>query len=105
MRAGGLKYEIEIQHSVDHSNSFGESEKKWETLTITRADIRWINGARIKDSHEMTTSYKVEFRIRRYHKVDENMRILYDKKKYRIEAIIPNDNKSMLTLVTEKINE
>lgn len=105
MRAGGLKYQITIQSPIEKKSDFGSVEKEWKDTIVTRADVIWLNGARVKDINELLSTYKVEFRIRRYHNVNEKMRVLYAGSKYRIEAILPNDSKQMLTLVTEKINE
>lgn len=105
MKAGGLKYSIEILKAKDSRDEFGASKTIWETHISTRADIYWEKGSRIRDIEEMVSSYAVQFRIRNYHQVDESMRVKYKGSLYRIEAIIPSDAKMMTTLMTEKINE
>ncbi|MDD4391045.1 MAG: phage head closure protein [Eubacteriales bacterium] len=105
MRAGGLKYPIEIYKNEDVRDEFGSKKKIWVKHITTRADIYWEKGRRIRDIEEMISSYTVQFRIRDYHKVDESMRVKYQGFFYRIEAIIPSDEKMMLTLMTEKVNE
>lgn len=106
MRAGGLRRNrIEIQKHVEVKNEYGERVKVWTKHIETRADIDFKSGARRQDMHEMTTSYNFDFRIRIYHEVDESMRILYKGKKYRIEAILPHQDKQMQTLIGKRINE
>lgn len=106
MRAGGLRRNrIEIQRSIETVNKYGERVPDWQTVIETKADVLHKSGARILDVHELTPSYSVDFRIRKYHKVDEEMRVILKEKKYRILAILPDEEKQMITLSTELINE
>lgn len=99
------KHVIEIQKSVEVVNPFGEREQTWEKAISTKADVLHKSGNRILDFHELVSAYSVEFRIRNYHNVDEKMRVLFQKKKYRILAILPDYEKRMTTISTELINE
>lgn len=105
MRAGGLKYSIEILKSTEVINEFGEREETWETAIETKADAISKSGTRINDVHELVPFYSVEFRIRKYHPVDENMRVKFGGRLYRILAVIPTTEKAMKTLICEVINE
>lgn len=105
MRAGGLKHRIEIQSNIETINEFGERIKTWTTTITTKSDVLFESGTGTMKHGEVFTDYKVGFRIRNYHQVDENMRILFGGKKYKVEAVLPNFEKSMTLLKTAKINE
>ena len=105
MRAGGLKHRIEIQSNIETINEFGERVKSWETTITTKADILFKDGSSTMKNQEVFTEYKVDFRVRNYHQVNENMQIIFSDKKYKIEAVLPNYEKSMTLLKTTKINE
>lgn len=106
MRAGGLRHStITIEKSVEVKDEFGDTVKGWQKHIETKADVIFKTGNRIKENYEITPAYDVEFRIRKYHDVDEKMRVIYKSKKYRIKAIMPNIEKQMQTIITEWINE
>lgn len=105
MRAGGLKHRIEIQSNVKTINEYGERVKVWTTTITTKADVLHKDGTSTMKHGEAFTDYKVDFRVRKYHQVDETMRILFDGKKYKIEAVLPNYERSLTLLKTSKINE
>lgn len=106
MRAGGLrKHSIEIQSSIDVVDRYGARVKTWKTIISTRSDVNFKSGVRAKEMLEMVSSYTVEFQIRRYHRVDESMRVIFEGRKYLIEAILPDFDNQMQTIITTLINE
>lgn len=106
MRAGGLRHSrIEIQQNVETTSKSGARQYRWATMITTNADIDFRSGARKLDMHEMTNTYTVDFRIRKYHVVNEKMRILYAGNKYAIQAILPSIDKQMQTIVAKNSNE
>ena len=106
MRAGGLRHHvIEIQKPVTVKDDYGAMVDTWVTHITTRADIDFKRGERVLDIHEKTSSYSVDFRIRRYHEVDETMRVLFNGRKYRINFIPPIVDRQMQVLSTTLINE
>lgn len=106
MRAGGLrKHTIDIQSNIETINEFGERIRTWTTTITTKSDVLFESGTGTMKHGEVFTDYKVGFRIRKYHQVDETMRIIFEGKKYKIEAVIPNYEKSMTLIKTTKIND
>lgn len=105
MRAGGLKHRIEIQSNIETINEFGERVRTWATTIATKADVLHKDGTSTMKHGEVFTDYKVDFRVRKYHQIDETMRILFGGKKYKIEAVLPNYEKNLTLLKTSKINE
>ncbi len=105
MRAGGLKHRIEIQANIESVNEFGERVKTWATTVATKADIVFRDGTSVMKHGEVFTDYKVDFRVRKYHHVDETMRILFDSNIYRVEAVLPNFEKNLKLVKAIKLNE
>lgn len=106
MRAGGLrKHRIEIQSRTETVNEFGERVKDWATVITTRADATYRDGVALMENREAFTEYRIDFYIRQYHQVDDTMRVLFAGGKYKVEAVLPNPDKQLLTLKTSKINE
>ena len=106
MRAGGLKYQIELYKPERRDSGYSSGTTIWyERARATRADILFHKGAIVKEGREYLPSYSVEFRIRNYHDVQETWRVKYKDKFYNIEAIIPNDKRQLVTLVTNSVNE
>ncbi|KAA5365073.1 phage head closure protein [Phocaeicola dorei] len=83
MRAGLLTETILLQESVLVKNEFGATSMEWVDYLQTRANIKFNSGNRVNQNNEIFTSYTLTFTIRYYHKVNEQMRIIYQGKKYR----------------------
>ena len=105
MRAGGLKHRVEIQSNIEVVDEYGARVKTWATTITTKADILFKDGSSAMKHGEVFTDYKVDFRVRKYHEVDETMRIMYKGDIYRIEAVLPNFEKNMKLIKTTKYNE
>ena len=105
MRAGILTETILLQESVPIKNEFGATSMEWVDYLQTRANIKFNSGNRVNQNNETFTSYTLTFTIRFYHKVNEQMRIIYQGKKYRILAINSNRTKQSTEIIGELINE
>ena len=77
MRAGLLTETILLQESVPVKNEFGATSMEWVDYLQTRANIKFNSGNRVNQNNEIFTSYTLTFTIRYYHKVNEQMRIIY----------------------------
>ena len=105
MRAGLLTETILLQESVPVKNEFGATSMEWVDYLQTRANIKFNSGNRVNQNNERFTSYTLTFTIRYYHKVNEQMRIIYQDKKYRILAINSDRTKQSTEIIGELINE
>ena len=105
MRAGKLTETILLQESVPVKNDFGAAPMEWVDYLQTRANIKFNSGNRVNQNNEIFTSYTLTFTIRYYHKVNEQMRIIYQGKKYRILAINSDRAKQSTEIIGELINE
>ena len=107
MRAGLLTETILLQESVPVKNEFGATSMEWVDYLQTRANIKFNSGNRVNQNNEIFTSYTLTFTIRYYHKVNEQMRIIYQDKKYRnalrkAGRILQKETKTQLRSVVGK---
>lgn len=106
MRAGLLRETIGIEKPTVVQNDFGANHIEWTTfIKKTRAQVTYSNGNRVNENNEIVFSYEVIFTVRVYHQINENMRIIWKNKKYRILSIEESLEKQNLTIRTELINE
>lgn len=103
MRAGVLTEPITFIRAEINKNEYGQEETIWSNYINTRSQVKYKSGNRITENNEIINTYTVEFIVRRYHKIDEFMRILWKNRKYRILAI--NEDKQSITITGELINE
>lgn len=105
MRAGLLTEEITIQQQTVTQNNDGSNVKQWTTFIVTKAQVDYESGSRAISANEVVFMQNVNFTIRIYHKVTEQMRIIWNSKKYRILFIQSDKQKQSITIKTELINE
>ena len=103
MRAGVLTEPITFIKAEISKNDYGQEETVWNDYIKTRSQVKYKSGNRATENNEIINTYTVEFIVRRYHKIDELMRILWKNRKYRILAI--NEDKQSITITGELINE
>ena len=103
MRAGVLTEPITFIRAEINKNEYGQEETIWSNYINTRSQVKYKSGNRITENNEIINTYTVEFIVRRYHKIDEFMRILWKNRKYRILAI--NEDKQSITITGELIIE
>lgn len=105
MMAGLLRDKIEVQQpTVVRSNS-GANSVIWKKVIETRAKVRYKSGNRAYQNSELVFAYTVDFTVRHYHNINEQMRIVYQGKKYRILAIEKDIVKQWMVINAEVINE
>lgn len=105
MRAGELKEVITIQQPIAVQNEYGANGIDWKDVISTRAKATFNSGSRQNENNEIVHSYTMTFTIRFYHNVSEDMRIIWNGKKYRILSINKEVYKQSVTIITELINE
>lgn len=105
MNAGRLKYTIVIQKPTNIKDGFGANSTIWEDIITTRADITNITGNRVVENDEIIYTYNKDFVVRIYHQIEEDYRIIWNNKKWRILSIEPDVQRQYLTINTELINE
>lgn len=106
MRAGLLTDPVTFKKATITKNQYGQEETYWENHIITRGNVKFNSGNRITENNEIINTYTVTFTVRRYHNIDEFMRILWKDKTYRILSIEDGDRtRQSITIIAELINE
>lgn len=106
MRAGGLRYKLELLQPVRVADRMGA-----ETVTYTATRTVWAErvkatGNRTDEAGEHFPDYSVEFNIRSAHAVDENWRVRQlGGYLYTVTGVIPNLEKGYKVLRCERVNE
>jgi len=90
MRAGNLNRRILFENRKERKNRFGEVEIEWMPFLEAHARVEEETGSRSVENGESIVSYTKTFIVRSYPGcvVHENMRILFDKRAYRINSIL-----------------
>lgn len=105
MRAGAMKYRLQLLRPVSLSNEFGEERNDYVAQRTVWAERVKMSGQRSEEVGELFADYRVEFNVRDAHPVAEGWRVqqlggyLYD-----VTAIIPNLDRGMKTLVCVRHN-
>ena len=105
IRAGLLTEHILIERITYIKNIFGANEKKWIRHINTRSIVKFNNGNRKIENNEIVNSYSLTFTLRFYHNITEDMRIVWNGKKYRILSIFPDKHKQSIEIIGDLINE
>lgn len=107
MRAGLLNEVVRIEKPVVLQDDYGANEAiEWETfISKTKAQVTYSNGNRVTENNEIFFTYEVIFTVRIYHQINEDMRVIWKNKKYRILSLEENKPQQSLTIKTELINE
>ena len=103
MRAGLLTEPITFLKADIVKNQYGQEETYWDNHIITRGYVKFNSGNRVTENNEIINTYIVKFIVRRYHNIDEFMRIRWKNKLYRILCI--ETEKQSITITGELIND
>lgn len=90
MRAGLLRFPIVILEEAKTKDSFGATKKTWVEFTRTKSNITYKTGDKKVEDNKFINSQNIDFTIRHNIKVDEQMRIQYDGKLYKVQFINRN---------------
>ena len=105
MRAGLLNEIIEIWRPFIYKNEVGASTTVWKKDEILRANVKHNNMNRSVQVNEVFYDQTKIFTVRRYVDIDENCRIKYQDKFYRIISIDSNRELNQKTIICDRINE
>ena len=105
MRAGLLTEQITIENNTTNKDDFGSTVKVWQPVIKTRCNIKFNSGNRQIENKEIINSYSLTFTLRFYHNITEDMRIVWNRKRYRILSIFPDKHKQSIEIIGSLINE
>lgn len=105
MIAGILNERIKVIRPTISINEYGEKHKDYEVIIETRANVDKRSGNREIQNDEIVYTIQKIFKVRSYHKIENEDIIEWDSKQYRIITIDHDRQRNMKTLITELINE
>lgn len=106
MRAGEMKYRLQLLKPTATTNDYGEEATTYEPIRTVWAERKKQIGNRSEEVGEHFPDYRTEFNVRDAHPVKENWRVQQlGGYLYTVVSIIPNIDKGMNTLVCERVNE
>ena len=105
MQAGLLKYVINIQTVIIDKDEYGAETEQWQNVIQTKADVRYLNGSKTLQNGEIININQLQFIVRHYLNISEQMRIVYEEKKYRILSINNDRLMAKKTIIAELIKD
>lgn len=105
MRAGQLKYKLRLLRPTTTTNDFGEENITYEEFRTIWAERAKYSGRNSEELAEHFADASVNWIIRDAHPVQEHWRVeQLGGYLYTVEAVEPNLNKGMKTLICSRIN-
>ena len=106
MRAGEMKYRLQLLKPTATTNDYGEEATTYEPIRTVWAERKKQSGNRSEEVGEHFPAHTAEFNIRDAHPVQENWRAQQlGGNLYTIVSIIPNRDKGYNTLLCDRVNE
>lgn len=106
MRAGEMKYRLQLLQPVASTNEYGEEEQTYKPIRTVWAQRVKQSGNRSEEVGEHFPDYHAEFNVRDAHPVKEHWRVQQlGGYLYTVTNVIPNIDRGMNTLVCERVNE
>lgn len=105
MQAGLLKYVIDIQEVAKSKDEYGAEIEQWQNVIQTKSDVRYLNGSKTLQNGEIINLNQLQFTVRHYLNINEQMRIIYEEKKYRILSVNNDRLMAKKMIIAELINE
>lgn len=105
MRAGLLTEHIDLLEPLTIRTETGSEDTIYEVKYKTRARVTYGSGNRENENGDIFYSHIVSFEVRRFYEFDENFRISWRKRQYRIVCIEPQIHNQSILVRTELIND
>ena len=105
LRAALLNEYITFRKRVITRDDFGEQSSAWLNVISTRARVVRMSGNRTMENNEVWHPTSMQFIIRSYHIIDNEMEIVYNGNRYNIVFIDVQRLNQLTTITAELINE
>ena len=105
LRAGLLNEYITFRKRVINRDEYGEQSSAWLNVISTRARVVRMSGNRTMENNEVWHPTSMQFIIRSYHIIDNEMEIVYNGNRYNIVFIDVQRLNQLTTITAELINE
>ena len=102
-QAGQLDRKIVIQTFTSSTDAFGQKNKSFSTLASVWAKVIEKSGTEGEESDQIVAVKEVHFLIRYRSDINEQMRIVFDGKTYKIEAIINDDSRKSFQRIETRL--
>ena len=104
MKAGQLRYRVEILQRVKEKDKSGAIVMVWRPLAVVWADVRHLSGSETMRHDVLTASVRASVRIRWRSDVSAEMRLRVDGTLYAVRSVIPDfPRREFLDLVCESL--
>ena len=87
------------------SSDFGGNETNYVAKYQGKAAVKYKSQDRTNENSEIFYSTVIEIKVRHYVPVEEEDRIMWNGKQYRILSLIPDSKRREITIIGEKVNE
>ena len=98
-QSGQLDRRIAIQSFTESTDDFGEVILSFTNLANVWAKVVEKSGNEGEDGNQMVATQKVDFFIRYRSDINEQMRIVYNNKTYKIHAIQSADAREAFQMI------
>jgi len=105
MKAGQLKYKIEIWTPTIITTDYGTHKEVYSLLCSTRANVFFNSGTRTTENDEIVYPKTRTFIVRHYIPVTDPMRVKFEGKFYQIVSINKNKYYNNTEIIAELVNE
>lgn len=104
-QAGQLDRRITIQTFTSSTDAFGQRNKSFSTLASVWAKVVEKSGSESEESNQIVAVKKVHFFIRHRSDLNEQMRIVYNNKTYKIESIINDESRDSFQRIETRLTD
>ena len=106
MIAGRLTYRLRLLRPVRTQSATGAPKSSFVDAGVAYAERVKMNGGSSEREKDTFSDYRVEWNIRDAHEVKETWRVEeLGGYLYEVVNVIPNKERGMLTLVTNRVND
>ncbi|MEI9600251.1 phage head closure protein [Moellerella wisconsensis] len=102
MQAGRLRHRVIFQRTEMVKNEYGEREKKWTNITVTRAEVRAISGRELLSAGAEMSEVTVRVWMRYRSDINSTCRMIYRGLIYDIQSVIPDVKFTRLELLCKQ---
>ena len=106
MRAGAMKYQLELLEPTTTTDRMGAERVEYKATRTVHAERVTTSGGRSEEVGEHFAAYQAQYNIRDAHPIAENWRVRQlGGYLYTVVAIVPNLDRGYNTLICERVNE
>ncbi|MBU8575967.1 phage head closure protein [Bacillus pumilus] len=97
-----MRHRIKFQQKKEKKRLPVDGDNGWETVVECWAKAEVLNGAEYYAAAAIQKEHTIKFTIRHREDIDDHMRLIFRKKTYEIESILPNHSRLHFLTVRAK---